>query len=380
MDNGIKTCLSGSVVLDLGQLHPGPHTAMLLGQLGATVIKVERKGEGDTARSLGRDTFAKYNRGKLSIALDLKDPEDKEILLRLVAGSDALIEGFRPGVMDRLGLGYADLNAVNPKLVMCSISGFGQEGPYAHRAGHDLNFLALAGYWAVPSQVEHVVSRPHVRLSDYCGSMYATLAMIVAMMTARESGKGQHLDVSLHDAMMAWTLPGIDIMLRKTGMEIDRMGHVMPDNDIFPTADGRFLVLGILEEKFWIALRDKLKAEFPDILAEAFSTRAYRMSNKCQLNALLKQIIAGKALHEWKDYFADADIPWSPVLDYDEILDDPHVKARRIFSREAEGEPITVGFPVRFSSGLPAERTSLPELDADREHILEWLNTGMPRK
>ncbi|GAB2895494.1 CoA transferase [Paralcaligenes sp. KSB-10] len=369
------TCLSDTVVLDLGQLHPGPHTAMLLGQLGATVIKVERRAGGDPARALGADTFAKYNRGKLSIALDLKNPDDRVTLLRLVRHSHALIEGFRPGVMDRLGLSYSELRGANPALVMCSISGFGQTGPYAQRPAHDLNFLALAGYWAVPSQVDDLIGRPHVRLSDYCASMYAALAMVVALMTARQEGCGQYLDVSIHDAMMAWTAPGIDILRRATSDDIDGMAHIMPDNDLFATSDGRYVALGILEEKFWVNLRERLRAEFPEIGSQVYDTRAERMRRKRELHTLLKGIFVSKTLAQWKQVFHGSDIPWAPVLDREEVFADPHVLDRGLLSAAPDGGGMMAGFPVRFSSGLPERSMSVPELDGSRRAIMDWLDS-----
>ncbi|MGQ3113998.1 MAG: CaiB/BaiF CoA transferase family protein [Hydrogenophaga sp.] len=370
------TCLTGQVVLDLGQLHPGPHTAMLLQQLGATVIKVERPQGGDSGRALGADTFAKYNRGKLSIALDLKNADDQAVLKGLARRSQALIEGFRPGVMDRLGVGYEALREVNPALVLCSISGFGQTGPYAQRAGHDLNYLALAGYWAVPSQVDDHTGRPNVRLSDYCGSMYAALSLVVAMMTARLSGQGQHLDVSLHDAMTAWTIPGIDSMVRKTGKDIEKMGHVMPDNDLFATADGRFIALGILEEKFWDNLRDALAPDCPALGATDFASRPDRLRHKRRLNGLLKALFATKTLGQWAEQFGTRDIPWSPVLAYDELLDDPHVVARGVSHASDDGGSRVVDFPVKFSGGIAPHSGPAPVLDGHRDQVLRWLATG----
>lgn len=370
------SCLTGQVVLDLGQLHPGPHTAMLLQQLGATVIKVERPQGGDSGRALGADTFAKYNRGKLSIALDLKNADDQAVLKGLARRSQALIEGFRPGVMDRLGMGYEALREVNPALVLCSISGFGQTGPYAQRAGHDLNYLALAGYWAVPSQVDDHTGRPNVRLSDYCGSMYAALSLVVAMMTARLSGQGQHLDVSLHDAMTAWTIPGIDSMVRKTGKDIGKMGHVMPDNDLFATADGRFIALGILEEKFWDNLRDVLAPDCPALGALDFASRPDRLRHKRRLNAMLKALFATKTLGQWAEQFGTRDIPWSPVLEYDELLDDPHVVARGVSRPADDGGSRVVDFPVKFSGGTVPHGGPAPALDGHRDQVLRWLDTG----
>jgi crotonobetainyl-CoA:carnitine CoA-transferase CaiB-like acyl-CoA transferase len=158
------SCLNGVKIVDLSQLLPGPHATSLLMQLGADVIKVEPPGTGDPARQLGSAVFAQFNRGKRSVALDLKSAAGKATFLDLIRDADAVVEGFRPGVMQRLGLDYAALAEVNPRIVMCSISGFGQTGPYSALPGHDLNYLALGGFWSIPVQVSERVSRPRVRV------------------------------------------------------------------------------------------------------------------------------------------------------------------------------------------------------------------------
>ncbi|WP_205190303.1 CoA transferase, partial [Burkholderia sp. LMG 13014] len=155
------SCLRGVRIVDAGQLLPGPHACALLRQLGADVIKVEPPG-GDALRQFGADTFAQFNRGKRSIVLDLKTPDGRARFLELVREADAVVEGNRPGVMARLGLGYDVLAHANPRVVLCSITGYGQDGPYANRPGHDLNFLADAGYWSVPAQLHDTVARPRL--------------------------------------------------------------------------------------------------------------------------------------------------------------------------------------------------------------------------
>lgn len=362
--------LAGLTVLDLGQLHPGPYTAMLLGQLGASVIKVE-KPQGDTARQLGAQTFAKYNRGKQSISLDFKREDHRDILLRLVERSDVLVEGFRPGVLARLGLDYARLARANPRLVMCSISGFGQTGPYAQRPGHDVNYLALSGYWAVPSQVRDVMGRPRLRLSDYCAAMHAALAILAAVHDARETGVGQHLDVSIHDTLTAWMAPGLDAMNGPAGADVEQLSHVMPDNDVFETADGRHLALGILEEAFWRNLCDALAPLCPELAQQRYQTRAGRLQDKRALNDRLRAMFASRSLADWEAVLHGRDIPWAPVLRHDEVFDDPHVQHRAVTSLSATGR--VAGFPVKFSKPLPAPSLDVPELDQHREAILARL-------
>ncbi|MHC0509621.1 CaiB/BaiF CoA transferase family protein [Achromobacter aegrifaciens] len=369
-EQGAAGYLSGMSVLDLGQLHPGPYTAMLLGQLGATVIKVE-KPQGDTARQLGAETFAKYNRGKQSICLDLKREEDKRVLLQLVAGSDVVVEGFRPGVMANLGLDYTQLARVNPRVVLCSISGFGQTGPYAQRPGHDVNYMALAGYWAVPSQVRDVMARPRLRLSDYCAAMHAALAILAAVQDARESGVGQHLDVSIHDTMTAWMAPALQAMNGPAGPEVAHLPHVMPDNDVFETADGRHLALGILEESFWRNLCVALAPVCPDLNAPGYQTRAGRMREKRALNDRLRELFKSRSLADWERLFDDHDIPWAPVLRHDEVFEDPHVRHRGVVADTPAGR--VVGFPVKFSKPLPSMAREVPGLDQHRAQILARL-------
>ncbi len=344
------SCLKDVTILDVSQLLPGPHACSLLRQLGAEVIKVEQPGSGDTARQLGAHVYAQFNRGKRSVALDLKSDAGRAAFLELVRDADAVVEGFRPGVMARLGLGYDALAAVNPAIVLCSVSGFGQTGPYASHAGHDLNYLALAGYWATPVQVHDVVSRPRVRVSDYAASGYAALSLAVAIMSARQNGQGQHLDVSIHDAVLSWTAHGAWTARAHLASPL-ASSTVMPENDLFETRDRQHLALGILENKFWVNLCAALDDAFPALRDSRFATRAGRGGHKVEVNDLLAAVFRTRDLAEWEDFFAPLDIPFSPVLGAGELFDDAQVRARGVV-RPIEGG-IAVNFPVKFSLGLP---------------------------
>ncbi|WP_420998292.1 CaiB/BaiF CoA transferase family protein [Cupriavidus sp. 30B13] len=347
------SCLRDVKIIDLSQLLPGPHATSLLMQLGADVIKVEQPGAGDTARQLGPAVFAQFNRGKHSCALDLKSAAGRAAFLRLVREADAVVEGFRPGVMARLGLDYAALAEANPAIVLCSISGFGQTGPYAEHAGHDLNYLALAGYWSVPAQVEDKVSRPRARISDYAASGYAALALAVAVMSARQHGRGQHLDVSIHDAILSWTAHSAWAARGYEARPHDAP-TVMPENDLFETGDGRHLALGILENKFWLNLREALGGEFAALRDDRFATRAGRQRHKTEVHGLLAGIFRTRTLAAWAEAFGALDIPFSPVLSAPELFADPHVQARGTIRHVPGEDTIALGFPVRFSLGLPA--------------------------
>ncbi|NHV26249.1 CaiB/BaiF CoA-transferase family protein [Burkholderia sp. D-99] len=353
------SCLNDVTILDLSQLLPGPHACALLRQLGADVVKIEPPLTGDAARLLGDAVFAQFNRGKRSVALDLKAPADRDRFLDLVRRADAVVEGFRPGVMARLGIGYDTLARINPRIVMCSISGYGQDGPNAARPGHDLNFLAEAGYWAIPAQVDDVVGRPRVRLADYAAAMHAALALSVAVMSARANSQGQHLDVSIHDATLAWTAPAAWASRTHRAAPADAP-WVMPDNDLFETADGRHLALGILEDKFWMTLGDALGDAFPALRDLRFARRAGRQRHKCEVSELLKSVFASRTLDDWMRMLRGFDLPVSPLPDPDELFADPHVRARGV-AHEIDGA-LAVRFPVKFSLGLPDGDEHVPGL------------------
>ncbi|WP_244438939.1 CaiB/BaiF CoA transferase family protein [Paraburkholderia dilworthii] len=355
------SCLNGVRVVDLSQLLPGPHATSMLMHLGADVVKVEPPGAGDPARQLGREIFAQLNRGKRSVALDLKSPAGKAAMLELVRGADAVVEGFRPGVMKRFGLDYATLAEVNPRIVMCSISGFGQTGPYAARPGHDLNYLALGGFWSIPVQVDDRVTRPRVRLADYAASSHAALALAVAVMSARQNGRGQHLDVSIHDCVLAWTASAAWTSRAYADRPL-ASPNVMPENDIFPTRDGRHLALGIMENKFWLNLCEALGADYPALTDDRFASRLGRQQFKREVNALLTGIFLQRTLAEWLDTLTSFDLPVSPLLDAHELFDDPHVRERGMIRELANEATMAVRFPVKFSAGLPDAGDTVPLL------------------
>ncbi|MCA8294172.1 CoA transferase [Burkholderia sp. AU30198] len=352
------SCLRGVRIVDAGQLLPGPHACALLRQLGADVIKVEPPG-GDALRQFGADTFAQFNRGKRSIVLDLKTPDGRARFLELVREADAVVEGNRPGVMARLGLGYDVLAHANPRVVLCSITGYGQDGPYANRPGHDLNFLADAGYWSVPAQLHDTVARPRVRLADHTAALHAALALAVAVMSARASGRGQHLDVSIHDAIFAWTAPAAWAL--RTGRDTrDTARWVMPDNDLFETADGRHIVLATLEDKFWAAFADVLGDAYPALREPRFAQRAGRQQHRHALGALLRATFATRTQDDWMRVLGALGLPVSRVPDAGAVFDDPHVRARGVAREVAADRSLAVRFPVKFSLGLPDGDDQVP--------------------
>ncbi|MBO9448957.1 CoA transferase [Tropicibacter sp. R16_0] len=367
--------LNGMRIIDLSRLLPGPFATQTLADLGAEVIKIEEPKHGDPGRFLGKDMFARLNRNKRSLTLDLKSDAGKAVLTDLLKEADAVIESFRPGVMERLGFGYEAVKALNPGIVYCSLSGFGQTGPYRHRAGHDIDFLALSGYFAVPSQVNDKLARPKVRLSDYAGAMYGALSLAVAMGSAKMSGKGQYLDVSITDAMVNWSAPLVRIAHELCDGDPDRMSFVMPDNDIFETKDGKHVAIGLFENKFWLVLAEMMGDEFPDLRREDWATNKLRNQQKAAVHGLMSDMFASKTLAEWEALFGPTDLPWAVVYEDMRLFEDPHLIERGMFGELGEGEDKTfqAGYPTKFSAGLNEFRTAPPQKGQDTDEILRGL-------
>ena len=364
-------------ILDLSRLLPGPFASMLLSDFGAEVIKIEDPEIGDYSRIFGKEIYQMINRNKKSVTLNLKSSVGIEIFKKLASQADGIIEGFRPGVMKRLNLAYEDLKAFNPAIVLCSISGFGQNGPYALRAGHDLNYLALSGYFGVPSQIEDKVTRPKIRLADIAGGLFAALSLSIAIMSARQSGEGQYLDASIHDAISSLVAPMAVVMHEVWNSDVDQMNLIMPDNELFETKDGRYISLGILENKFWITLRNQLKDEYPQIAVADYNERAGRMKHKKSLHQLLRDIFVTRSLAQWEKQFQDLDLPWAPVHNMAAFLNDPHLGHRQIireFTSPVTGKSSKqVAFPVKFSKGIDDIRQEAPELGEHTDSILHEL-------
>ncbi|MEV4439419.1 CoA transferase [Streptomyces sp. NPDC049577] len=368
--------LRGLRVLDLSRLLPGGFATVMMADLGADVIKVESPGDGDYGRKVDPDAFAALNRNKRSVVLDLREESGRETLLRLVARSDAVVESFRPGVLEGMGLGYERLRAANPRVVLCSITGFGRTGPYAARPGHDLNFLALSGFFAVPHRTEGTVDRVGVRVADLAGAMYAAYATTVAVAAARDTGEGQHLDVSLHEAAAAWCGP-LALPLLERAAPVDSP-LVTGDNDVFGTADGRRVALATFEDKFWLTFRGALAGEFPELADDSYDRRADRTRAKHAVRALLTGVFARRDLAWWTATLSGLDLPWAPVYEEPaEFLADEHVRARALVGTlpaSATDVPRRqVRFPVLFGAGLDSLRTAAPGHGEHTEEILAEL-------
>ncbi|TMG77822.1 MAG: CoA transferase [Betaproteobacteria bacterium] len=342
--------LDGVRVLDLTRLLPGPVATLHLADMGADVVKIEDTETGDYARATGpargRSSvfFQLVNRNKRAIRLDLKQPQGREVLLRLAKGAEILVEGFRPGVMAKLGAGYEELAAVNPRLVYCSITGYGQDGPYADRAGHDVNYIGYAGVGDQIGTAEAPVV-PNFQIADLLGgALTPVMGMLAALIDARSSGRGRRIDVAMTDAVFAHAiLPLVGFLERgkAPGRGTGMLGGGLPCYNVYRTRDGRHLAVGALERKFWETLCDILGC--PELKEKhiVYGEEARPVRER------LAEIFASRAQREWADLFARADCCVSPILTMDEALANEQLRARGMSI--VEDGLTQFASPVKFS-------------------------------
>lgn len=339
--------LAGIRVIDFSTLLPGPMCSLLLAQAGAEVIKIERPGRGDEMRSyvpkFGADSvnFALLNRGKRSIALDLKDPAGVQQAIELVRGADVLIEQFRPGVMDRLGLGWEAMRALNPKLVYCAITGWGQDGPLADIAAHDLNYQAETGILGLTAGSDGMPGIPHALLADIAGGAYPAFMNILLALRAREAdGTGSFLDVAMADNLFTFMYWGLGEGFAHGQWPTAGSGLIAggtPRYQVYRTRDGQFLACAPLEQKFWENFLRVIEA--PQLLDDARDPRGTREA--------VAALIATRTAQEWMQRFEGVDACVSVVKSLQEAVQSPHFADRGVF-RE------------RIASGDGAEIPALP--------------------
>jgi crotonobetainyl-CoA:carnitine CoA-transferase CaiB-like acyl-CoA transferase len=344
--------LEGAVVLDLSLQLPGPYATMLLRGLGARVIKVEPP-TGDPARHIDPPMFRQVNAGKELLALDLKQPAGREVIYRLVEHADAFIEGFRPGVVNRLGVDYERLRTHNPRLVYCSLSGFGQTGPYARIPGHDLNYLAVGG-GAIQDEAigQHSIGIPMV---DLAAGSTAALLMVAGMWEASRTGQGRFLDVAMLDAAVVWSF----VKLPPTDIEA---GAPEPTYGVFPASDGERIAVAVLEDPMWQRLCTAFGWDDWLNRPELAEYRS-RQQHGHAIAERLRGTLLTRPAAEWLEIAAQYDLPVTPVRTHTQVPDDPQVAARQLF---LDGQlqppfPATARMPVRGAPG---------EVGADRDAVL----------
>lgn len=371
--------LAGLKILDFSTLLPGPFATLALADLGADVIRIESPTRADPVRHLAPQrhgtsaAHAYLNRNKRSLALDLKQPAGVEIVQRLVRTHDIVVEQFRPGVMARLGLGYAALRDLNPALIYCSITGYGQDGPYRDRAGHDINYLSIAGASSYSGRGEPAPLG--VQVADLAGgSLHAAVAILAALAHRHRSGAGQHLDVSMTDAAFSLNALGGAAML--AGADAPRYGSERLNGgshyDYYATADGRHFSVGSLEPQFLHAFCDAMGRPEWVGLAQAGTPSAM-----ATLKAAIADAFRAQPFAHWCAVFANVDCCVEPVLTLDEAARHPHFAARGMIVDVPDAAGGTharqIAHPVRYSATPPAYRHVGPPLGGQSRAILAEL-------
>jgi len=386
-DNGHGP-LAGLRVLEFGQIAAGPFAGSLLADLGADVVKVERPDGGDGMRDwpplsakdngpVFSENFASLNRNKRSVAFDLKDPDDLARLRELAAVADVVVENFRAGVLKRLGLGYDDLKAINPRIVYCSISGYGQTGPYARKGAFDVTVQGMSGIMSVTGEDGRSPVKCGVPVGDFCAGLYAAYCIAVGVMRARESGEGCYIDCS-----MLGSLIGVAALQTSeyfgTGKAPRALGSAHPRNAPYRAfkAKDDYFIIAAGNDKLWESVCEAVGK--PDLARDPrFASQLLRAKNQDDLLAILAPLFLEKTAAEW---LADMDrrgVPCAPINSYPEILADPQVAAMELVRplRLPNGvETRTTAFPVAVSGHRFEVYREPPELGQHTAGVLaEWL-------
>lgn len=357
--------LEGLRVLDLSRLLPGGYATLMLADMGADVVKLEEPGKGDYIRwspPMAGEFSASHialNRNKRSITVNLKSDGGREVLLRLARDADVLVESFRPGVMERLGVGYGVLRERNPRLVYAAISGYGQDGPRSLEAGHDQNYMAYAGALGIMGEEGRRPTIPGLQIGDLAGGgLNAVIAVLAALHRRERTGRGDFCDVSMMDGIVSWlSIHAGAFNATKTDPERERMplSGLYPCYRVYPAADG-WLSVGALEPQFWSALTEAI--DRPDLGGDAFAGGARRD----EVIAELSDLFSTRTRNEWMETFAGRDVCVAPVNGFAEALADEQIRHRDMaFEVELpDGAEWThVGDPIRLT-GAPGDPRRLP--------------------
>lgn len=348
--------LEGIKVLDLSRLLPGPYCTLLLADLGAHVLKIEEPVEGDYYRKVlplqKEDSvyFLCMNRNKESMKLNLKADKGREIFLKLVKEYDIIVEGFRPGVVDRLRIDYQDVIEVNPRIIYCSISAYGQTGPLRNVVGHDANLLGRGGILDATGEPNGPPVIPVVPLADlWAGGMMGAFGIVVALLARHRIGRGQYIDVSMFDGVVSW----LSIAAAKYFYdgEIPKRGALWANggfvgNNVYQTKDGGYMVMAILERRFWANFCDAVGRK--DLIDADF----YGNNRESDLYKEIRNIFLSRVKEEWVELLKDKDCCVEPVNNLEEVIAEPHLVAREMLVEQihpTEGKIRQFGVPIKFS-------------------------------
>ncbi len=370
--------LHGVRVLDLTRLLPGPVCTLHLADMGADVIKIEDTGAGDYARwqeprqAVHSPYFLCLNRNKRSVALDLRSEEGRGIFMSLAGDADVVVEGFRPGVVDRLGVGYEAVRGINPRVVYCAISGYGQDGPYRPRAGHDVNYCSYAGVTDQIGAAGGPPVVPNFQIADVLGgAASAAIGILGALVDARSSGEGRYVDVSMTDCTLAHAVVAFANMLAH-GRPLERgegfISGELPCYNVYETSDGRHMSLGALEEKFWHAFCDA--AGRPDLKDKHMLSGERARAAREEVADLFRS----RPRSYWTALGEEHDCCLAPVLTIAEAMENPQLRHRNMFvdtEHPTDGPVTQIAFPIKFSDDAFAVARHAP---GHGEHTAEVLS------
>jgi crotonobetainyl-CoA:carnitine CoA-transferase CaiB-like acyl-CoA transferase len=360
--------LDGITVIDLSRLLPGPYCSMILADHGARVIAIE-------SRQFMADGlfFNTINRNKEHMSLNLKTEAGKQIFSRLVEKADVVLEGFRPGVVDRLGVDYESVRRANSKIIYCAITGYGQNGPFRDRVGHDVNYLSFAGVLNLMGEPDRPPSIPGIQIADIAaGGMNAAIGILLALFNREKTGKGQYIDISMTDGMVGF-LPIALYFQQLTGKDPGRadtmLSHRYACYNTYETADGRFLSIGAVENRFWKRLCDHLGVT-------EYAALQYDDSRREEILDFMRSTFKSKTLDEWDAELAHLEICWGKVQTFSEVLDDPLFREREMIL-ELQGKTgekqSAIGVPVKLSATPGSVRSAAVDFGNSTAPILKEL-------
>lgn len=366
----VMTLLSNLKVLDFSTLLPGPFATLLLADLGADVIRVERP---SGVEAWAMDPY--LNRSKQSITLDLKKQESIEAVKKLVEEYDIILEQFRPGVMERLGLGYETLKQINPRLIYCSITGFGQTGPYKNRPGHDINYVSMAGLSSYSGTKKEGPAKNGTQIADIAGgSMHAVAGILAAALYREQTGEGQYIDISMTDCSFTLNALSAPTYLND-GIDLEPEDMLLNGGtfyDFYETKDGRYVSVGSLEPVFRKRLCEGI--ERPELFEMSMSQEPEQIR---EFKAIVREAFLTKTFAEWHDIFTEIEACVEPVLTFAEACEHPHMKARGMLVDVPNvhgGNERQIACPIKFSSFTPNYKYVGLSSGASNEKILgeQW--------
>jgi len=360
--------LQGISIIDLSRMLPGPYCSMILADHGARVIAIEDK------RFEADDLYlSPVNRNKDHMTLNLKSKEGQSIFFKLIHNADVLMEGFRPGVTKRLGIDYEAVKKVNPRIIYCSITGYGQDGPYRDVAGHDVNYLSLAGILDMIGEKDRIPCIPGIQIADLVGGgMNSAIGILLAIVARERTGKGQYIDISMTDGMVGLLPIPLHILQRsnKIPQRSDTfLSHRYACYNVYETADERYISIGAVENRFWKNLCDVLGV--PE-----YGPLQYDDTHRQEILDFFRKSFKKRTLAQWVKELRDKDVCWGRIQNLEEVLNDPLFAARDMVSeiKDEKGKPVTMlGIPVKLSNTPGSIRSTAVGFGGSTEKILQEL-------